>query len=194
MAHNVCMGVVVAGGRGNAGAVGNGNGGGGDGDSDGTATATDVASATATAMAQATATAMATATTVTAATATAAATPTATWTATGGGRRRRRRRPRQYKASLRAHGLRPLMGDDASKQSGDAQEVMLHETAVALLRRRLTLTVPRKPWLETREAYGARLKDQAAFINVRYNLEGLSKEFPLRLQKVIDHDGGRIWK
>ena len=101
---------------------------------------------------------------------------------------------REYKASLRAHGLRPLMGDNASKQSGDAQEVMLHETAVALLRRRLTLTVPRKPWLETREAYGARLKDQAAFINVRYNLEGLSKEFPLRLQKVIDHDGGRIWK
>ena len=101
---------------------------------------------------------------------------------------------REYKASLRAHGLRPLMGDNASKQSGDAQEVMLHETAVALLRRRLTLTVPRKPWLETRDAYGARLKDQAAFINVRYNLEGLSKEFPLRLQKVIDHDAGRIWK
>ena len=69
-----------------------------------------------------------------------------------------------YHAALQAHGLRPLMGWDASKQSGDAQEVMLHETAVALLRRRLVLTVPHKPWLETREAYCTRLKDQAAFI------------------------------
>ena len=99
-----------------------------------------------------------------------------------------------YDAALQAHGLQPLMGQDASKQSGDAQEVMLHETAVALLRRRLALTLPRRPWLETREAYCTRLKDQAAFINVHYNMEGLCKEFPLRLQKVIEHDGGRIWK
>ena len=47
MTHNVCMDVVVAGGRGNAGAVGNGNGGGGDDDdNDGAAAATDVGSAT----------------------------------------------------------------------------------------------------------------------------------------------------
>ena len=68
--------------------------------------------------------------------------------------------------------MRPLMGEDASKQSGDAQEVMLHETAVALLRRRLALSLPPKPWLESRELYASRLKEQAAFIN-----QGFVKSF-----------------
>ena len=86
------------------------------------------------------------------------------------------------------------MGEDASKQSGDAQEVMLHETAVALLRRRLALSLPSKPWLESRELYASRLKEQAAFINHRYNMEGLCKEFPTRVAEVIANDGGRIWK
>ena len=85
------------------------------------------------------------------------------------------------------------MGEDASKQSGDAQEVMLHETAVALHRRRLALSLPPKPWLESRELYASRLKEQAAFSNHRYNMEGLCKEFPTCLAKVIANDGGRTW-
>ena len=100
----------------------------------------------------------------------------------------------EYAAALQRERLRPMMGTDASRQSGDAQEVMLHETAVALLRRRLGLSLPAKPWLESREAYGSRLKAQAAYVNEHHNLEGLCKEFPKRLDNVIANEGGRIWK
>ena len=86
-----------------------------------------------------------------------------------------------------------MMGSDASRQSGDAQDIMLHETAVALLRRRLGLSLPAKPWLETRKAYGSRLKAQAAYVNENYNLEGLCKQSPKRLEIAIANEGGRIW-
>ena len=36
-----------------------------------------------------------------------------------------------YKQALRDHSLRAFMGDDASEQPGELQELMLHETAVA---------------------------------------------------------------
>ena len=39
------------------------------------------------------------------------------------------------------------MGDDASVQPGRMQEVILHETAVARIRGRLTSTAPSEPWL-----------------------------------------------
>ena len=87
-----------------------------------------------------------------------------------------------------------MMGDDASLQAGDAQDMMLHETAVAWLRKRLALTLPPKPWLESREAYGARLKAEAAFVNGHYNVDGLCKDFPPRLDAVIAKYGDRIFK
>ena len=98
----------------------------------------------------------------------------------------------QYRDALREHGLRPLMGEDASRQAGDSQEVMLHETAVAWLRRRLALTVPARPWLETREAYGKRLKAQAAYLNARCDVEGLCRAFPGRLRELLDNAGDRL--
>ena len=100
----------------------------------------------------------------------------------------------EYQEALREHGLRALMGDDASKQSGDSQEVMLHETAVAWLRMRLTLTLPQKPCLETREEYQVRIKAQAEYINQHYDVEGLCKGFPERLQRLLANDGDRLRK
>ena len=64
----------------------------------------------------------------------------------------------EFKGALRGHALRTFMGDDAGKQPGSLQEVLLHETAVAWIRRRLACTVPVKCWEETRQEYSTRLK------------------------------------
>ena len=58
---------------------------------------------------------------------------------------------KEFKGALREHDLRTVMGDDAGKQPGSLQEVLLHETAVAWIRRRLACTVPVNCWEETRE-------------------------------------------
>jgi hypothetical protein len=100
----------------------------------------------------------------------------------------------QYQEALRSHGLRPMMGDDASKQAGDSQEVMLHETAIAWLRKRLARSLPPKPWLETRDEYGARLKREAQAINELYDVEGLCHRFPARLELLIAKEGDRLCK
>ena len=100
----------------------------------------------------------------------------------------------EYGAALAKHGLRAHMGDDASMQAGDSQDLMLHETAVAWLRNRLALTLPRRPWLETREQFSARLKAQAAYVNKHYCVAALCREFPGRLDDVIAKGGDRIWK
>lgn len=97
-----------------------------------------------------------------------------------------------YRAALAAQGLRPMMGDDASKQAGDSQEVMLHETAIAWLRKRLSLSVPKRPWLESRDDYGARLKREAQAVNEKYNVDGLCRRFPSRMEKLVEEDGGRL--
>ena len=100
----------------------------------------------------------------------------------------------EYGAALAAHGLRALMGEGASMQAGDSQDLMLHETAVAWVRQRLALTLPRRPWLETREQFAARLKAQAAHVNRHYRVDALCREFPVRVAGVIAKGGGRIWK
>ena len=71
---------------------------------------------------------------------------------------------------------------------------MLHETAVAWLRKRLALSLPAQPWLETREAFGSRLKAGAAFINENYDVDALCREFPDRLQQLLDREGDRLRK
>ena len=100
----------------------------------------------------------------------------------------------EYKASLRQHGLRAVMGDDAAKQSGDSQEVMLHETAVAWLRSRLKRSVPKEPWTETRDQFETRLKQQTQYVNDHYDVAGLCREFPERLEMLIEEEGGRLPK
>ena len=79
-------------------------------------------------------------------------------------------------------------------QAGDSQDLMLHETAVAWLRKRLSLTLPKRPWLETREDFGARLKAQAAYVNQHYSVHALCREFPGCLDGLIAKGGDRIWK
>ena len=45
-----------------------------------------------------------------------------------------------FKTALRDHSFKAVHGDDASRQPGKLQEIMLHETAVSWLRVRLART------------------------------------------------------
>ena len=88
--------------------------------------------------------------------------------------------------------LKTYYKDDAGHQPGNLQEVMLHETAVSWIRRREALNRMAKPWEETPEQFGSRLKGIVQDINDTLNVEGLCRAFPQRLQKLVDRDGDRI--
>ena len=100
----------------------------------------------------------------------------------------------EYAAALEASGLRPLMGHDNVIQPGDCQELMLHETAVAWVRRKLERCLPAEPWTETRAEFKARLKTVAQQINKEYDVAGLTHEWPDRIEAVAAASGGRIKK
>ena len=79
-------------------------------------------------------------------------------------------------------------------QPGKLQEVMLHETAVAWMRRRLSQTKPAWPWVETLDSYRSRLKACAAYINNKYDVDGLCMALPRRLSLLEESWGDRISK
>ena len=97
-----------------------------------------------------------------------------------------------YKQALRAHHLKPAMGDDASLQPGNLQELMLHETSVAWIRDGLAKSVPAKAWEEPREQYEARLKRIVGEINGKNDVEGLCRSFLARIDKLVAGEGGRL--
>ena len=71
---------------------------------------------------------------------------------------------------------------------------MLHETAVAWIHRGLTWSLPSKPWEEAFEAFGARLREVVQKVNTEYNVQGLCKQLPQRVQDLHDAEGGRLGK
>ena len=102
----------------------------------------------------------------------------------------------EYKEAARENGFHVFQGDYASVQPGQANlgQLLLHETAVSWIRYRLTRTLPAKPWEETVEQFSKRLRDIATDINANLNVEGLCKEFPQRVQAVVDNEGDNIAK
>lgn len=100
----------------------------------------------------------------------------------------------EFKEALRMHGFKAFMGDDASEQPGTLQELFLHETLVAWIRHRLAQTVPKKPWDETEEQYGQRLRGVVAYINEHYDVAGLCSEFPDRVDTLLSEGGGKLKK
>ena len=98
----------------------------------------------------------------------------------------------KYEKALKDHGLRAFFGTDASVQPGQLQEVMLHEAAVSWMRVRLTKSVPKKAWEETPEAYRARLKACAGYINDAHDVEGLCKALQRRLADLDVRQGDRL--
>ena len=99
-----------------------------------------------------------------------------------------------YQAALRQHKLKAFFGDNACVQPGQLQEIMLRETAVAWMRKRLAKTLPRKCWEESTEAYQARLKACAAHFNAKFDVEGLCWELPDRVEKLYKRKGDRLRK
>ena len=78
----------------------------------------------------------------------------------------------EFRDALREHNFQAFMGDNAARQPGTLQEVMLHETVVAWARNLMTKSTPAKPWEESPELFGRRLKEAFAFMNDNYNVEG----------------------
>ena len=86
------------------------------------------------------------------------------------------------------------MGDDAGRQCGDLQDLMLHETAVAWMREKIKASCPVRPWQETREEYKWRLQEACRQVNAQYNVEGLCRELPARLKELKKREGDRLKK
>ena len=98
----------------------------------------------------------------------------------------------EYKRALAQHHLRPIMGDNARRQPGSLQDVLLHESAVSWLRHRLTRSTPKKCWEETREEYGRRLKRCCEEVNNECDVQGLCQGFPKRMKRLEDEEGDRL--
>ena len=73
-------------------------------------------------------------------------------------------------------------------------DVLLHETAVAWVRNREKVTQPRNPAKETPAEYAARLCGICQYINANYDVDGLCRELPGRLQTLVDREGDHIGK
>ena len=100
----------------------------------------------------------------------------------------------QFQHALADHGLSPFMGEDASAQPGMLQEMMLHETAVAWIRKGLTQTLPMRAWEETVDDYASRLKEVVRRVNTHYDVDGLCRALPARIQLLVDAQGGKLGK
>ena len=100
----------------------------------------------------------------------------------------------EYKAGLTSVGLKAFMGDDASKQPGTMGDLMLHETAVAWLRKKMEHSPPACPWKETREQFKERMKEYCRQINAAFDVEGLCRELPERLEELKRREGDKLKK
>ena len=100
----------------------------------------------------------------------------------------------RYKDGLQSSGLKSFMGDDASMQPGKMQDLMLHETAVAWIRLKMSRSMPKKPWEETIAEWKARMQEACRQINAEYDVEGLCRELPARLEKLKEKEGDRLKK
>ena len=102
---------------------------------------------------------------------------------------------RAYSAAVKAAGFKLFWGDDASQQSPDMPDLLLHETAVAWFRRKLSKQRPVcAPWEETQAQWTARARQVVAFINDSYRVDRLCKQFPGRFRACKDSDGERLGK
>ncbi len=97
---------------------------------------------------------------------------------------------KEFKEALEEHELEAVMGNSGSAQPGQLQDVLLHETAISWLRRRLAETEPAKSWLETREEYGTRLKRCCDAVNRECDVEGLCRGWMKRMKRLDDETKG----
>ena len=74
-------------------------------------------------------------------------------------------------------------------------DLLLHETAVAWFRRKLSKELPVcVPWEETQAQWAARARQVVAFLNKNYRVDKLCQQFPQRLEACRNSDGERLRK
>ena len=101
----------------------------------------------------------------------------------------------KYEEALQHAGFKPYWKDNAGRQSPDMGDLLLHETAVAWFRKRMVALKPEVlPLLETREMWCRRAHQAASYATNEYDVAGLCREFPARLQQCLDEDGERLRK
>ena len=98
----------------------------------------------------------------------------------------------EFKAGLEKHGMRALQDELEVRPLGKLEDMMLHETAVSWLRTRLERHAPARPWEETKEDFGKRLKKAAEDANAECDVGGLCEGFNKRLEEMIERKGERI--
>ena len=98
----------------------------------------------------------------------------------------------QYNAALAEHSLQAYNGDDGSKQPGNLQEVLLHETAVSWIRHREKKSRVICPWKESTGHFIHRLREVVQYINDNHDVEGLCRAQPKRLDELAENEGDRL--
>ena len=90
-------------------------------------------------------------------------------------------------------GFKAYWGADARTQSPDMPDVLLHETAVGMFRKRLRREKPVvAPWLESVEQWSERAGKVVQHMNANYDLDGLCRRFPERLNELLQNSGERL--
>ena len=91
--------------------------------------------------------------------------------------------------------MKTFWGPDASMQSPDIPDLLLHETAVARFRKQMRTEKPRVvPWAETEAQWTSRAARAVAGMNATCNLKALCRGFPERLADVQRAEGDRLRK
>ena len=100
---------------------------------------------------------------------------------------------KEYHRALKETGFRAYAGDDASDQPADMPDVFPHETAAAWIRYyQKRFPVPKDDLDVMEAAFSANCTECMAWINGRYDVEGLHQKFPVRLQELVDNGGDRL--
>ena len=99
-----------------------------------------------------------------------------------------------YAEAVEQKGFRLYGGVDNRAQPADLADVLLHETAVSHVTKRIRATRPRNPWLETREDFTSRMRRIVANVNQCVDLVGICCEYLTRLEALVDKKGDRLRK
>ena len=101
----------------------------------------------------------------------------------------------KYKSAALEGGFKLYWGDDASMQSPDMGDVLLHEAAVAWFRKLMQKQLPEcAPWEETPLAWAKRARRAVLHINENFDVPALCREFPTRLHALASGSGERLRK
>ena len=101
----------------------------------------------------------------------------------------------EFAEALRENSFKDFHRGDASIQPGRSGDLWLHETTVSWVRDRLKRSLPKEPWNETEEQFSKRLKLAGEHVNANFDVQGLCREMPERMRKLVhDKKGDRLKK